>query len=201
MKVEIISSTPNPEMTIAECARTCYDSKAKDVEGVRRMIKSLIKAGHTAMIEHASITFKISGVSRVVTHELVRHRIASYAMRSQRYVNESVPTFVVPNEIASNNEARILFEQAMQNAWFAYKKLQEYGLKNEIARYVLPNAAESVICTTINFRALRNFFKLRLSKRAQPEIRELANLMLDKAIDIAPSCFEDLKDESNLQNT
>lgn len=201
MKVEIISSTPNPEMTIAECARTCYDSKAKDVEGARKMIKSLIKAGHTAMIEHASITFKISGVSRVVTHELVRHRIASYAMRSQRYVNESVPTFVVPNEIASNNEARILFEQAMQNAWFAYKKLQEYGLKNEIARYVLPNAAESVICTTINFRALRNFFKLRLSKRAQPEIRELANLMLDKAIDIAPSCFEDLKDESNLQNT
>ena len=201
MKVEIVSSTPNPEMTIAECARTCYDSKAKDVEGARKMIKSLIKAGHTAMIEHASITFKISGVSRVVTHELVRHRIASYAMRSQRYVNESVPTFVVPNEIASNNEARILFEQAMQNAWFAYKKLQEYGLKNEIARYVLPNAAESVICTTINFRALRNFFKLRLSKRAQPEIRELANLMLDKAIEIAPSCFEDLKDESNLQNT
>ena len=201
MKVEIISSTPNPEMTIAECARTCYDSKAKDVEGARKMIKSLIKAGHTAMIEHASITFKISGVSRVVTHELVRHRIASYAMRSQRYVNESVPTYVVPNEIASNNEARILFEQVMQNAWFAYKKLQEYGLKNEIARYVLPNAAESVICTTINFRALRNFFKLRLSKRAQPEIRELANLMLDKAIDIAPSCFEDLKDESNLQNT
>ena len=201
MKVEIVSSTPNPEMTIAECARTCYDSKAKDVEGARKMIKSLIKAGHTAMIEHASITFKISGISRVVTHELVRHRIASYAMRSQRYVNESVPTFVVPNEIASNNEARILFEQAMQNAWFAYKKLQEYGLKNEIARYVLPNAAESVICTTINFRALRNFFRLRLSKRAQPEIRELANLMLDKAIDIAPSCFEDLKDESNLQNT
>ena len=201
MKVEIVSSTPNPEMTIAECARTCYDSKAKDVEGARKMIKSLIKAGHTAMIEHASITFKISGISRVVTHELVRHRIASYAMRSQRYVNESVPTFVVPNEIASNNEARILFEQAMQNAWFAYKKLQEYGLKNEIARYVLPNAAESVICTTINFRALRNFFKLRLSKRAQPEIRELANLMLDKAIQIAPSCFEDLKDESNLQNT
>lgn len=201
MKVEIVSSTPNPEMTIAECARTCYDSKAKDVEGARKMIKSLIKAGHTAMIEHASITFKISGVSRVVTHELVRHRIASYAMRSQRYVNESIPTFVVPNEIASNNEARILFEQAMQNAWFAYKKLQEYGLKNEIARYVLPNATESVICTTINFRALRNFFKLRLSKRAQPEIRELANLMLDKAIDIAPSCFEDLKDESNLQNT
>ena len=201
MKVEIVSSTPNPEMTIAECARTCYDSKAKDVEGARKMIKSLIKAGHTAMIEHASITFKISGISRVVTHELVRHRIASYAMSSQRYVNESVPTFVVPNEIASNNEARILFEQAMQNAWFAYKKLQEYGLKNEIARYVLPNAAESVICTTINFRALRNFFKLRLSKRAQPEIRELANLMLDKAIDIAPSCFEDLKDESNLQKT
>ena len=110
MKVEVIASTPNAETTIANCASVCYDSKPKDVEGARKMIRALVKAGHTAMIEHASITFKISGVSRVVTHELVRHRIASYAMRSQRYVNESIPTFVVPDEIKTNNEARVLFE-------------------------------------------------------------------------------------------
>lgn len=201
MKVEVIANTPNPEITIAECARTCYDSKEKDIEGARKMIKALIRAGHTAMIEHANITFRISGVSRVVTHELVRHRIASYAQRSQRYVNESVPQFVVPDEIAANPEANVLFESTMENVWFAYKKLQDLGLKNEIARYVLPNATSSTICATMNFRALRNFFKLRLSKRAQPEIQNVAKAMLSEAIKIAPSCFEDLLDENNLQNT
>lgn len=201
MKVEVIANTPNPEITIAECARTCYDSKEKDVSASRKMIKALISAGHTAMIEHANITFKISGVSRVVTHELVRHRIASYAQRSQRYVDESVPQFVIPDEIAANPEANVLFESTMENIWFAYKKLQEFGLKNEIARYVLPNATSSTICVTMNFRALRNFFKLRLSVRAQPEIRSVAKAMLTEAIKVAPSCFEDLLDENNLQNT
>lgn len=166
MNVEVINCTNDAETTIANCASVCYDSKPKDIDGARKMIKALIKAGHTAMIEHASITFKLSGVSRVVTHELVRHRIASYAQRSQRYVDESVPQFVVPDEIADNPEAKVLFEQTMDNIWFAYSKLQKLGLKNEIARYVLPNATSSTICVTMNFRVLRNFFKLRLSRRA-----------------------------------
>lgn len=201
MNVEVINCTNDAETTIANCASVCYDSKPKDIDGARKMIKALIKAGHTAMIEHASITFKLSGVSRVVTHELVRHRIASYAQRSQRYVDESVPQFVVPDEIADNPEAKVLFEQTMDNIWFSYSKLQKLGLKNEIARYVLPNATSSTICVTMNFRALRNFFKLRLSKRAQPEIRNVAKAMLTEAIKVAPSCFEDLLDENNLQNT
>lgn len=89
----------------------------------------------------------------------------------------------------------------MNSAWEAYRQLQEIGYKNEIARYVLPNACETKICFTANFRSLRNFFKLRCSKRAQPEIREIAKQMLDLMILIAPSCFEDLKQEENLQNT
>ena len=89
----------------------------------------------------------------------------------------------------------------MNTAWAAYSKLQTVGMRNEIARYVLPNACTTKITVTANFRAWRNFLKLRCSKRAQPEIRELAYKLLDELCKIAPSCFEDLKDESNLQNT
>lgn len=202
MKVDLIASTPNPETTIALAASTCYDSVPKTLEPARKMIKAIIKSGHESCVEHATATFVIDGVSRVVTHELVRHRIGfSYSQRSQRYVNESKPEFVVPPEIAQSNEANVLFQQTMENAWFAYRKLQEFGLKNEIARYVLPNACTTKITVTANFRAWRNFLKLRCSKRAQPEIRVLAYKLLDELCKIAPSCFEDLKDESNLQNT
>ena len=201
MKIEILASTPNPELTIANCASVCYNSKPKEIDSARKMIKALIKSGHTAMIEMSSITFKISGVSRVVTHELVRHRIASFAQRSQRYVDEKNPSFVIPDEIEQNEEAKKLYVEQMESAWNTYKKLQELGFKNQISRYVLPNATDTTICVTMNFRALRNFFKLRCSVRAQPEIRKMAYMMLDEAIKIAPSCFEDLKDENNLQNT
>lgn len=202
MTVSILASTPSPEETIAHAASTCYDSVPKELDKARKMIKAIIKSGHESCIEHASVTFEIDGISRVVTHELVRHRIGfSYSQRSQRYVNESNPEYITPKEIVNNPEASMTYAQAMDFAWFAYKKLQELGLKNEIARYVLPNACRTKICVTANFRALRNFLKLRLSKRAQPEIREMAKLMLEKLIEIAPSCFEDLLDESNLQNT
>ena len=201
MKIEVLASTPNPELTIANCASVCYDSKPKEIDSARKMIKALIKSGHTAMIEMSSITFKISGVSRVVTHELVRHRIASFAQRSQRYVDEKNPSFVIPDEIEQNEEAKKIYVEQMESAWNTYKKLQELGFKNQISRYVLPNATDTTICVTMNFRSLRNFFKLRFSVRAQPEIRKMAYMMLDEAITIAPSCFEDLKDENNLQNT
>ena len=201
MKIEVLASTPNPELTIANCASVCYDSKPKEIDSARKMIKALIKSGHTAMIEMSSITFKISGVSRVVTHELIRHRIASFAQRSQRYVDEKNPSFVIPDEIEQNEEAKKIYVEQMESAWNTYKKLQELGFKNQISRYVLPNATDTTICVTMNFRSLRNFFKLRCSVRAQPEIRKMAYMMLDEAIKIAPSCFEDLKDENNLQNT
>lgn len=202
MTIELLASTPNPELTIAHAASTCYDSKPKDLEPARKMIKAIIKSGHESCVEHASATFVLDGISRVVTHELVRHRIGfSYSQRSQRYVNEHNPSYVIPEEIAGSPKALEVFQEAMNAAWAAYSKLQAVGMRNEIARYVLPNACTTKITVTANFRAWRNFLKLRCSKRAQPEIRGLAYKLLDELCKIAPACFEDLKDESNLQNT
>lgn len=202
MTIELLASTPNPELTIAYAASTCYDSKPKELEPARKMITAIIKSGHESCVEHASATFVLDGISRVVTHELVRHRIGfSYSQRSQRYVNEHQPSYVIPEEIAGSPKALEIFQEAMNTAWAAYSKLQTVGMRNEIARYVLPNACTTKITVTANFRAWRNFLKLRCSKRAQPEIRELAYKLLDELCKIAPSCFEDLKDESNLQNT
>lgn len=202
MKVEILAYTPNPEETIARAASTCYDSVPKELDKARKMIAAIIKSGHESCIEHSSVTFEIDGISRVVTHELVRHRIGfAYSQRSQRYVDEANPSYVIPEEIEANDTAKALFEDAMRYAWEKYKALQDLGFKNEMARYVLPNACCTKIVVTADFRAWRNFLKLRLSKRAQHEIRNLANVLLDKLIEIAPSCFEDLRDESNLQNT
>jgi len=202
MTIELLASTPNPELTIAHAASTCYDSKPKELEPARKMIKAIIKSGHESCVEHASATFVLDGISRVVTHELVRHRIGfSYSQRSQRYVNEHQPSYVIPEEIAGSPKALEVFQEAMNAAWAAYSKLQAVGMRNEIARYVLPNACTTKITVTANFRAWRNFLKLRCSKRAQPEIRGLAYKLLDELCKIAPSCFEDLKDESNLQNT
>lgn len=201
MNVNVLAYTPNPETLIAKCASTCYDSMPKELEAARKMIKAIIKSGHESCIEHASVTFEIDGVSRALTHELVRHRIAAYSQKSQRYVNEHNPSFVIPVELNGNQKALDVYNTVMENAWEAYAKLQEMGFKNQIARYVLPNACTTKICFTANFRSLRNFLKLRCSVRAQPEIRKLAYVILDKLIEIAPSCFEDLKDDKNLQNT
>jgi thymidylate synthase (FAD) len=201
MKITILQHTPKPEILIAKCASTCYDSMPKELKAARKMIKALIKSGHESCIEHATVTFELDEISRVVTHELVRHRLASYSQRSQRYVNENKPQYIMPEEIKGNPFAEGCFLKAMDAAWKYYKELQDMGFKNEIARYVLPNACSTKICFTANFRTLRNFLKLRCSKRAQPEIREMAHEMLNKLIKIAPSCFEDLKNEENLQNT
>ncbi len=208
MNIELIAHTPNPELVIANCATTCYDSNPKDIEASRKMIRSLAKAGHEAMIEHAHATFKLSGVSRVLTHELVRHRLFSFAQRSQRYVKENEETYVTPDVLVNINQdddrlqiAKQTFDTAMKNAWYAYKTLLECGLKPEDARFVLPNACTTEIIVSGNFREYRNFLKLRLSPRAQWEIRKAANIILDKLYEIAPSCFEDLKNGTNVQMT
>lgn len=208
MNIELLSYTPNPELLIANAASTCYDSKPKDLEPAKKMIRALIKAGHEAMIEHAHATFKLSNVSRVLTHELVRHRLFSFAQRSQRYVKENEPSYVVPDILVDNNSAnptmqraKDWFMKAMNDAWNAYKILLECGLKPEDARFVLPNACTTEIVVSGNFREYRNFLKLRLGPRAQWEIRKAANIILDKLYEIAPSCFEDLKDGTSIQKT
>ena len=208
MKIELVSNTPNPELTIAYAAKTCYDSPTKDLESSRKMIRALVKAGHEAMIEHASASFKLSEVSRVLTHELVRHRLFSFAQRSQRYVKENEETYVTPDVLVNINQdddrlqiAKQTFDTAMKNAWYAYKALLECGLKPEDARFVLPNACTTEIIVSGNFREYRNFLKLRLGPRAQWEIRKAANIILDKLYEIAPSCFEDLKNGTSIQLT
>lgn len=201
MKAELLANTPDPETLIAKCASTCYDSVPKELDKARKMIAAIIKSGHESCIEHATATFEIDGVSRVLTHELVRHRLFSFSQRSQRYVDESKPAFIIPKELYDNKEAMLEYAKCIDQCWDSYSKLQKYGFKNEIARYVLPNACCTKICVSGNFREWRSFLKLRLSKRAQHEIRDLANIILDKLIEIAPSCFEDLKNEENIQNT
>lgn len=208
MNIELVTYTPNPEITIANAARTCYDSPAKDLESSQKMIRALVKSGHEAMIEHASATFKLSNVSRVLTHELCRHRLLSFAMRSQRYVKETEPSYVTPDVLVDDNTAnqklllaKDVFDKAMQNAWDAYSLLLSYGLKPEDARFVLPNACTTEIVVSGNFREWRNVLKLRLSPRAQWEIRKAANIICDKLYEIAPSCFEDLKNGTSIQRT
>ena len=208
MNIELIAHTPDPELVIANCATTCYDSNPKDIEASRKMIRSLAKAGHEAMIEHAHATFKLSGVSRTLTHELVRHRLFSFAQRSQRYVKENEESYVTPDVLIDNNkananmrQAELIFKSAMNDAWTAYRDLLKLGIKPEDARFVLPNACTTEIVVSGNFREYRNFLKLRLSPRAQWEIRKAANIILDKLYEIAPSCFEDLKNGTNIQQT
>lgn len=208
MNIELITHTPDPELVIANAAKTCYDSPAKDIESSRKMIKAIVKSGHESCVEHATATFKLSEISRVLTHELVRHRLFSFSQRSQRYVKENEPSYVVPDVLVDDNTtnqklllARDIFDKAMQNAWDAYSLLLSYGLKPEDARFVLPNACTTEIIVSGNFREYRNFLKLRLSPRAQWEIRKAANIILDKLYEIAPSCFEDLKNGINIQTT
>lgn len=208
MQIDLIAHTPDPELVIANCATTCYDSKPKDIEASRKMVHSLVKAGHEAMIEHAHATFKLSDVSRVLTHELVRHRLFSFSQRSQRFVKENEESYVMPDVLIDNNEANanmkqaaLIFKMAMHDAWTAYRDLLKLGLKPEDARFVLPNACTTEIIVSGNFREYRNFLKLRLGPRAQWEIRKAANIILDKLYEIAPSCFEDLKNGVNVQMT
>lgn len=193
------TSSPCEEL-IEYAGRVCWDTTDKLGTKPDR-IQKWIEVGHESLIEHASATFYIRA-SRVLTHELVRHRLASYSQRSQRRVNESEPRYITPPELtaAVRNESgrvanfgtREVFEKAMQDAWVAYRKLLNIGIKPEIARYVLPNACETQIVMTMNFRELRHFIKLRTSKRALPEMRAVAGEVRRIIKEQAPKVFEDL---------
>ena len=141
--------TPAEEL-IEYAGRLCWDSTDRIGSSPDR-IEKWIEVGHESVIEHASASFYIRA-SRAFTHELVRHRLASYSQRSQRYVKEAEPRYVTPPEMDTDQDAKTVFEQAMQEAWEAYGKLLDLGMKPEIARYVLPNACETQIVMTMNFR-------------------------------------------------
>jgi thymidylate synthase (FAD) len=198
MEVKLIRHTPEPEKTVAMSARLCYspigaaqlEEKITD-EQAAKLVRKLISMGHLSTVEHVTFTFAIEGVSRVLTHQLVRHRIASYSQQSQRYVKEHNFETIMPPTIAAKPEAKAKFEKCMQDLQSLYNDFTDnYDIPAEDARYVLPNAAETKIICTFNVRSLYNFFQLRCCTRAQWEIRALAWKMLEECRKVAPVLFE-----------
>ena len=191
IEVKLLAVTPDAERLIETAGRLCWGTEDK-VGTVPDRIQKWLDVGHESMIEHACATFYIRA-SRVLTHELVRHRLASYSQRSQRYVREIKPRYIQPPEIVEGDESvHQQFEEVMKTCWKAYGDLLTKGIKPEIARYVLPNACESQIICTWNFREIRHIIKLRTSKRALPEFRAVASEIRRIAKEIAPKVFEDL---------
>jgi thymidylate synthase (FAD) len=191
VEVRLLTVTPEAEKLIETAGRLCWDTQDK-TGTVPDRIQKWIEIGHESMVEHACATFYIRA-SRVLTHELVRHRLASYSQRSQRYVKESEPRYIEPPEIKEEGEsAHERFEEVMEACWEAYRDLLSKGIKPEIARYVLPNACETQIICTWNFREIRHIIKLRTSKRALPEMRAVASEIRRIAKEVAPQVFEDL---------
>lgn len=196
MEVRLLSYTPQPEMVVASAARLCYspcsaaklmdDFKEKDVD---KFLEKLLKMGHLSPFEHASFTFAIDGVSRVLSHQLVRHRIASYSQKSQRYVNEKQFEYVVPPSISGDENLKAEFDDLMVLLQNKYEYLLSKGIPAEDARYLLPNATTTNFVLTMNARSLLHFFELRCCNRAQKEIRELADLMLLRVREVAPALF------------
>lgn len=197
MQVKLIRHTPEPERTVAMSARLCYsaigaaelEEKISD-EKAATLVRKLVSMGHLSTLEHVTFTFAIEGVSRVLTHQLVRHRIASYSQQSQRYVKEHDFETIMPASIAARPAAKARFEALMLEIQDLYDEFIEQGVKAEDARYILPNATETKIMCTFNARSLLNFFRLRCCTRAQWEIRALAEEMLRQCKSVAPVIFE-----------
>ena len=199
MQVELLYHTPDPERAIATAARLCYAPvgaselmETMPESRVRSVLSTIMGSGHFSTLEHASYTFAADGVSRALTHQLVRHRIASFNQQSQRYVKfkDGVPV-VKPPTVAADPAASAAFDEAVRATVEGYQKLLELGVPAEDARYLLPNAAETKIVITMNVRELLHFFQLRCCNRAQWEIRDLAWRMLELARPTAPYIFAD----------
>jgi thymidylate synthase (FAD) len=199
MQVSLLYHTSNPERAVATAARLCYApvgaaelmETMSDAQ-VDKVLATIMRSGHFSALEHASYTFAIDGVSRALTHQLVRHRVASFNQQSQRYVTySSEPEIVLPQTIANDSEARAAFDTAIDVAYATYARLVEAGIPAEDARYVLPNACIAKIVVTMNVRELLHFFEVRCCNRAQWEIQKLAHRMLDLVEPTAPYIFMD----------
>lgn len=218
--IDMISHTPDPEKTVAAAARLCYSPRGVPAllermtdEEIRRLIDMLVEMGHQSTVEHVSFSFAIEGVSRSMTHQLVRHRIASYSQKSQRYVREGGFDYIIPESIAASPKLKDLYIQNMEQQQLTYDTLVEELMETivarlaeegiplskskgmaekqaiEDARYVLPNACETKILVTMNARSLLHFFSVRCCNRAQWEIRHVATEMLKHAKHAAPNLF------------
>ena len=196
IKVKLLDYTPEPERVVAMAARLCYSASGAEElaeklsdEKVKEMVRRMVALGHGSTLEHASFTFGIEGVSRVLTHQLVRHRIASYDQQSQRYVAAHGFQYSRPPTIAGKPEALQKDEALREEIRKTYDELTEMGVPKEDARYVLANATETKILVTMNARSLMHFFNLRCCNRAQWEIREMAYKMLAEVKKVAPTLF------------
>lgn len=198
MRVELLSITPNAEKLIETAGRTSYLSFNKQGENTeKKFIRMLIKRGHYSALEHAYATFRISGVSRAFTHQLVRHRLCSFTQQSQRYVDESNFNYIEPESIRNNPAAHRIFTRFMEEAKIVYSELQKLEVKNEDARFLLPNAVESQIVVTTNLREWRHIVELRGSPNAQWEIREVAIEILKILKKHASTVFVDFEINEN----
>lgn len=221
MHVILLQHTPEPEKLVAAAAKLCYSASGADElmgnldDGeIVKFLGILSNLGHESPMEHMSFTFAVDGISRVLTHQLVRHRMASYSQQSQRYVKLEQFEYIVPPAIRKDPRALALFTDAMEQDQRAYDELTdllyeaalrenlEKGMAEkkaaaaaektaiEDARYVFPNACETKIVITMNARSLLNFFSHRCCERAQWEIREMADLMLMAVKRVAPTIFK-----------
>lgn len=198
MRVQLLSYTPEPEQVAAAAARLCYSAadipqlmeRSRDDHAA--LLAKILDLGHFSVLEHASFSFGIEGISRACSHQLVRHRIASYSQQSQRYVPVKERfSAVIPPSIAENPQLLERFEAFLDDCHVLYKELYDAGIPAEDARFVLPNAAETKLVMTMNARELRHFFALRCCRRAQWEIRAMATAMLRLCKPVAPLLFAD----------
>ncbi len=201
LNIKLLKYTPNPIETIAMAAKLCYspsnisnlEEKISNQDQIK-FVEYLVKVGHHSPLEHASFTFGIEGISRACSHQLVRHRIASYSQQSQRYVRANDFDYIIPpsiKEAGLEEEFRKDMEYLQKRYNFYNEKLGNKGEKsNQDARFILPNAAETKIVVTMNARELLYFFSKRTCNRAQWEIRNMAKEMLKLVYPVAPAIFK-----------
>ena len=178
MKVTILNKTDNPMQLISRAAGTCY---GKSNYSAKR-VKTCLQAGHLSVFEHANVTFEVDGISRACSHQLVRHRLASFSQCSQRYCKIDVSSddwYVTPQALDNSERFRVVMAQCAA----AYCEALDSGIKPEDARYLLPEATKTKIVVTMNLRELFHFFNVRNNNRAQWEIRDLAKAMHDALLD------------------
>jgi thymidylate synthase (FAD) len=198
MKVKLIRYTPDPERLVAVAARLCYSpvgvedlDEKLDIESARKLVRFVIKSGHHSTTEHIYFSFGIEGISRALSHQLVRHRIASFNQQSQRYVKFiDNYEYIMPDSIKNNKKLSDRFSELVADTHKFYEDMVNEGIEAEDARYILPNASETKMIVTMNARELMHFFTVRCCNRAQTEIRELATIMLKEVKKVAPSVFE-----------
>lgn len=185
MKVELIAYTPDPAWVIEQAASVCYNS----IPTHRcELAEKCYRSGHHSVLEHVSFTFRIEGISRACSHQLVRHRMGSYSQRSQRYCEEDEFEYITPVNIAPAT-----YDEFMNDAKELYLHFKGIGVPNEDARYALPNACATTIYVTMNLRSLINFMRERLCTRAQWEIRNVAKEMRELVVSAMPQAGEMLR--------